>query len=212
MKRIVNKILLLPIVFFALINFVLAQESEAAKSATEICPILNGQQIPDVTVTTLDDTQKNLRELVSEKPTVLIFYRGGWCPYCNAHLSELFDIEITLEKMGYQILAISMDKPSKLNETLDKTKINYTLLSDSDAEAVKAFGIAFRVDDSTNEKYLQMGIDLAGSSGETHQILPVPAAYVVDTDGVIHYSYVNPDYKTRIDSEVLIKAAETALK
>lgn len=181
-----------------------------AENANEICPVLTGQQIPDVLVTNLDDTDKNLRELVSAKPTVLIFYRGGWCPYCNSHLSELIDVEDDLTKLGYQILAVSMDKPSKLKETLDKTEINYTLLSDADAEAVKAFGLAFRVEDELNKKYLKMGIDLEASSGESHQILPVPAAFILDTDGKIHYSYVNPDYKTRINAEVLLKAAETA--
>ncbi|MDZ7765050.1 MAG: peroxiredoxin-like family protein [Melioribacteraceae bacterium] len=183
-----------------------------AENANEICPVLTGQQIPDVLVTNLDDTDKNLRELVSAKPTVLIFYRGGWCPYCNSHLSELIDVEDDLTKLGYQILAVSMDKPSKLKETLDKTEINYTLLSDADAEAVKAFGLAFRVEDELNEKYLKMGIDLEASSGESHQILPVPAAFILDTDGKIHYSYVNPDYKTRINAEVLLKAAETAIR
>ncbi len=48
-----------------------------------------GDSIPDVTLRTVEDKEVRLRKLVSDKPAVLVFYRGGWCPFCNAHLHEV---------------------------------------------------------------------------------------------------------------------------
>ena len=149
---------------------------------------------------------------VSKKPTILVFYRGGWCPYCSSHLSDLYSIEKELLDLGYQIAAVSIDKPEKLKETLDKTKINYTLLSDSDAEASKAFGLAFKVADEYNNKLKDYGISLEEASGRDHHILPVPAAFVINKKGVIKYSYVNPDHTIRVDPQVLLKAAKMSLE
>ncbi len=75
------------------------------------------------------------------------FYRGGWCPYCNAHLADLVKIENKLENLGYQIVAITIDKPDKIKESFDKYKPNYILLFDSKVEALEAFGLAFKVND-----------------------------------------------------------------
>ena len=47
-------------------------------------------------------------------------YRGSWCPYCNTQLSEIASIEDELKKLGYQIVAISPDKPESLNVTETK--------------------------------------------------------------------------------------------
>lgn len=185
---------------------------QVAASAEDVCPIKVGMSIPNVLLRSVDGTEVNLREEVTKKPTVLIFYRGGWCVYCNRQMSQLKEIEHTLLDLGYQLIAISPDRPEKLRETLDRYEFRYTLLSDSKAEAIKAFGLAFRVSQQTLDRYKTINIDLEDASGESHHVLPVPAAFIVGNDGVIKYSYVNPDYRVRIDPEVLLAAAKAALK
>ena len=169
-----------------------------------------GDAIPDVTLRTEENKEVSLRKLVSEKPTVLIFYRGGWCPFCNRHLQSLAGIEDDLNKAGAQLLAISMDQPSKLKETPNRDKLHYRLLSDSDAAAAKAFGIAFKVDDATVEKYKGYGINLDAASGNDHHILPHPAVFVADTSGKIRFAHVNPDYKVRLETKKILEAAQSA--
>ncbi|MDZ7681864.1 MAG: hypothetical protein U5J63_09195 [Fodinibius sp.] len=75
----------------------------------------------------------------------------------------------------------------------------------------KIFGLAFKVDQSTLERYAEGGIDLEESSGYDHHLLPVPAVYLINPDGLVTFQYVNPDYKTRIKSEVLLAAAKAYL-
>ena len=204
--------LVLVLLFFIVFSLKASDRNSVADSAEEISPITVGEKIPTVVLKTIEGEDYNLVNEVSKKPTILVFYRGGWCPYCSSHLSDLYSIEKELLDLGYQIAAVSIDKPEKLKETLDKTKINYTLLSDSDAEASKAFGLAFKVADEYNNKLKDYGISLEEASGRDHHILPVPAAFVINKKGVIKYSYVNPDLTIRVDPQVLLKAAKMSLE
>src|SRR5213594_2012090 len=99
------------------------------QAQTNSTPLKVGDSIPDVALRTEENKEVKLRALVSEKPTVLIFYRGGWCPYCMRHLQSLATIEKDLLDAGVQLLAISMDQPSKLRETPNRDKLGYRLFS-----------------------------------------------------------------------------------
>lgn len=180
-----------------------------AHAETNSTPLKVGDSIPDVKLRTEEDKEVSLRKLISEKPTVLIFYRGGWCPFCNRQLQSLAGIEDDLNKAGVQLLAISMDQPAKLKATPDREKLHYRLLSDSDAAAATAFGIAFKVDDATVEKYKGYGINLDAASGRDHHILPHPAVFVADTSGKIRFAHVNPDYKVRLEPKEILEAARS---
>lgn len=204
------------IIFFALIicypHYTICQNidylnARVADSADDICPLKIGEAVPNVELRTIEGVLVNLQEIVNQKPTILIFYRGGWCPYCNLHLAELAEIENNIIELGYQIIAVSMDRPKKLRESLDKFEMKYDLLSDSKADVAKAFGIAFTVDAEYVEKLKSHNLDIEGASGEDHHILPVPAVFIIK-DGVIKFEYVNPDYKVRISKELLLTASE----
>lgn len=153
-----------------------------------------------------------MNDAIAKKPTILVFYRGGWCPYCNLHLGQLQKIEAELIKIGYQIIAISPDTPEKLRQSIEKHKLNYLLLSDSKMTAACSFGIAFKVDKKAIKKYKGYGIDLESASGEKHHLLPVPAVFIVGTDSIIKFEYVNPDYKVRLGPDLLLAAAKSVLK
>ncbi|MBC8205677.1 MAG: AhpC/TSA family protein [Kiritimatiellales bacterium] len=182
--------------------------SQVPQLASQIQPLRVGDTVPDVTLHTAEDTHFALREEVMTQPTVIIFYRGGWCPYCNRHLSALQTIEQQLLEMGFQILAISPDRPEKLRETAEKDNLTYQLLSDSSMEAARAFGIAFQLDDTTVKKYKEeYKIDIEADSGQTHHQLPVPAVFIADVEGKIIFGHTNPDYKVRLTPEAIITVA-----
>ncbi len=172
----------------------------------------NGDAIPEATLRDEEGREVSLRSLVDGKPTVLVFYRGGWCPFCTQHLKELAGIVKPLEDAGVQVLAISMDRPEKLVATPGRDALGYRLFSDSDAASAKAFGIDFIVDDATVEKYKGYGIDLDGASGRDHHILPHPAVFVCDATGTLRLVEVNPDYKVRVPAATILKAALDAAK
>jgi peroxiredoxin len=116
-----------------------------------------------------------------------------------------------LREIGYQIVAISADRPSKLGESLDKHDIGFQLLSDSSMTAAVEFGLAWQAPESLVEKYTTYGIDLEAASGQAHHVLPVPAVFVVGTDGVVRFQYVNPNHRVRLDADVLLAAAKSEM-
>jgi len=169
--------------------------------------------VPNVDVTTADGRAVPLPTLTRGKLTVLVIDRGGWCIYCNRQLAQLRDIQPQLAGLGYQILAISPDRPAKLRESLARHKLDYVLLSDSDLAAAKAFGLTFRVDDATFEKYkVSYKIDLEAASGRKHHMLPHPAVFLVGADGRIRFEHVDSDYRRRIDPDRLLVEARKAAK
>ena len=97
---------LLPITLFCFLLSSTSWAQTVPDSPTEVHPILVNSIIPDVSVKTIEGTTTALKEIIAEQPTVLIFYRGGWCPYCSRHMAELQKIESQIVDIGYQILAI----------------------------------------------------------------------------------------------------------
>jgi peroxiredoxin len=193
----------LPSLFFLLVT------SIGVAEAAELTPLKVGDRIPDVTLRTEADEVIKLREYVSSKPSVLIFYRGGWCPFCTRHLQAVAGIQGDIREAGAQLLAISMDQPSKLKETPGRDTLGYTLLSDSDAKAAQAFGIAFKVEDTLVARYKSSyNIDLEAASGRKHHLLPHPAVFVVDSAGTIRFAHINRDYKQRMDPAKILEAVK----
>lgn len=173
------------------------QDDNVPNQATDISPLLIGEFVPEGNLQDLSGEKVSLQNIVSAKPTVLIFYRGGWCPYCNVHLAELQGIEKDILDMGYQVVGISPDSPEKLKESTDKHQLNYSLYSDADLSMTKSFGLAFQAP----EKYSEM---LGERSGDKNPgLLPVPGVFVIGTDGKILFEYINPNYSTRISGEML---------
>jgi peroxiredoxin len=169
-----------------------------------------GSRLPSLELATADGQTFDLNKAVAKQPAVIVFYRGGWCMYCNRQLEGLRHIEKDLLELGFQLIAISPDRPEKLRASLDEHGLKYRLLSDSAMAAARALGVAFRVDAATVAKYRdEYGIDLEAASGETHHQLPVPSVWIVARDGAIDYSYVHPDYAKRIDPSLLLQAARS---
>jgi peroxiredoxin len=193
-------------------NIAYGQSEYVASKAEDIKPLAPGDIIGSISLQDTAGDKFNLNEAIKQQPAVIIFYRGGWCPYCNVHLGQLKTVEPKLQELGFQILAISPDRPAKLAESIDKQQLTYKLLSDSEMTAAKALGIAFRVNDETLKKYDEYGIDLEDASGQNHHLLPVPSVFIIGSDGVIDFSYTNPDYKVRLAPEDLLKAAKASVE
>jgi len=177
-------------------------------TAFDAQPLMPGMMAPAFQVYDLYGDRFEYNPEAMQKPLVLSFYRGGWCPFCNLHLSEMRHVEKQLIAMGFDVWFISIDKPELLAESLTIPDVSYTLLSDSKLNATTAFGIAFRVSDETHERYLTKNdIDIEAASGETHHVLPVPSTFIIGVDGKINFAYSNTDYAIRLHPDVLLAAA-----
>lgn len=209
MKKYVMMILLLTLIPGLSGSTVFAQFSrtDIHDEASQVQPLLPGMAAVNFDVLDVHGQPVHFDAQNLNKPLVLTFFRGGWCPYCNLHLAELRKAEAELKAMGFDIWFVSIDQPEVLYESLDQPDIAYTIYSDSKLQATRAFGLAFRMPDEMVERYLEWDIDLEAASGETHHVLPAPATFIIGSDGIIQFEYTNPEYKVRLHPDVLLAAA-----
>ena len=176
--------------------------AQVANSPEEISPLLVGEKIPNATIISSKGEALETSKLFKEQNTVLVVYRGGWCPYCNLQLEGLRTIEDDLIGLGYQIVTVS---PDAIPEVANKYSPKYKLVSDSSTKLIQNLGIAFKAP----PKYGDM-LNKA-SKGLNNSILPVPSVYIINKKSEILFEYISPDYKNRIDEKLLFAAAK-ALK
>lgn len=187
------------------------QRSTIAEDANFVAPLLNGQQVPEIDVTTSNGDSKSLASVLNNQKTVLFFYRGGWCPFCNTQMGQLKKAESELKALGFQLIGISTDSPADLNKSIAKQALPYQLLSDYHSTISTAFGLSFFASENVTKRYLN-AMKLSNplqknAAGEQRLVLPVPAIYVIDSKGLVQFNYVNPNFRVRLHEELLLKAA-----
>lgn len=183
--------------------------AEFAADAQAARPLKIGDRAPDFTVRKADGSAYAFMSHDLQRPYVIIFYRGGWCPYCNAQLADLHTVEPRLKSSGFEVLFLSTDRPELLYTSLkvENQTLPYTLLSDNELRAAQAFHIAYHLDDKAFAEQLKWGVNLEQTTGTTRHALPVPSVFIVDRSGVIQYVYSNPDFRVRLHADALWQAA-----
>ena len=205
MSRHLTPFLVMIATTFCTASIVWSDEPVIAPEAKAAAPLEAGASIPDVTVHDAEGEKVSLQSLVKDGPTVIVFFRGSWCPICTRHFQDLIKIHPEVVKLGARMIAISPDTVENSAASTKKLKTPFPLYSDSNVAVASSFGLAFRVDDATFTKYKGFGIDLEKASGHDHHALPVPAVYIVDGEGKILYAHSNPDYTKRLDGEAILE-------
>jgi peroxiredoxin len=163
-----------------------------------------GDAAPDFTLLDPDGKPVSSRELLAKGPLVISFYRGVWCPYCNLELQALQEALPEIVARGASLVAISPQTAANSRKSQRDNKLGFPILSDVRSEVADAFGIRFALPDYLIEVYAGFGNNLAVVNDDPAWVLPMPARYVVGTDGIIAYSEVNPDYTQRPDPSELL--------
>jgi len=198
-------------------RLVAAEYAALPASAAETTPLRSGDRAPEFTVQTVDNEPFVFDPDNLDRPVILISFRGGWCPYCNMHLSELRTVIPELKKNGIDVLFLSNDRPDLLYSSLqmetqeDIDELDYVILSDANMSAAIALGTAFRIDKGLTDYLDEKGRDYEGSSIGVHNALAVPAVYVIDQSGEIVFDFVDADYKVRLSADDLLDTANKLL-
>jgi len=176
----------------------------------KVTPVTVGTRAPSFTALEVDGRSFHFDPTALHRPVLIIFFRGGWCPYCNAHLKDLQTVEPKIIALGYRVLFLSTDRPELLYSSL-KVKVKYHILSDASLSAARAFGVAYRLDDKTVKQMQSFGVDLDSTQGTSMHELPVPSVFIIDRSGIVRFRHFNPDYRVRLDAASVLAAAQGAL-
>ena len=156
-----------------------------------------GDMLPDFTLTDADRNEVSLKDLLAKGPVVLTFYRGVWCPYCNIELKALEEVADKIRARGATLVAISMQGASDSRKSQKDNGLSFPILTDKNGELADKLGIRWSLQDYVIPVHDGFGVHLPRIHGDGQWNLPMPARYVVDTDGSVAYAEVNPDYTRR---------------
>jgi peroxiredoxin len=164
-----------------------------------------GDVLSDFTLPDATGQDVSLSELVTDGPAILVFYRGGWCPYCNLALHQ-YQSELVPQLPSYsaRLAAISPQKPDESLTTAETHNLQFAVLSDSGARVARALGIAFEPAEDVLEAQRALGLDIRDGNADGSPELPMPTVLIVDSDRTVRYVDVQADYTSRTEvSEIL---------
>jgi peroxiredoxin len=159
--------------------------------------IPDGQPAPDVAATDLDGHRVHLKELTARGPVLLIFYRGGWCPFCNFQIRALAAAVPEFARRGITPVAVSVDRPQEGMKTKATYSLSFPVLSDTELSFVEGFHVVNKLPDAEVQRLRGFGMDLEAASGRASHVIAVPSMFLIDRAGVVRWAHSDTDYKTR---------------
>jgi peroxiredoxin len=215
MKRLAfGRAILAGLLWACLAPLTIAQTLNIASGPEAARPLQAGDRAPMFTVYDVNGDAVRFDPAHLDIPVLLITFRGGWCPYCNAQLAGLRRVLPEIRNGGVEVLFLSGDRPELLFSSLQQDTqdsidgLDYRILSDANMEAASALGIAYRVADGTHEAYEARGRDMDDSSIALHTALPLPSVFMIDSSGQITFTYSNPDIRVRLPEDQVLAAAQ----
>jgi peroxiredoxin len=151
-----------------------------------------------------------LENLLSEGPVAIAFHRGYWCPYCRITLNALARAEEEIAAEHRHIAAITPDRQRFTAWLKADAKAPFPVLTDIDSGYAMSLDLAIWVGDEMKEIMTSSGWDPSVSQDTENWMLPIPATFVVGTDGIIAERFVDPDYRMRMAIEDMMNALRRA--
>jgi peroxiredoxin len=166
-----------------------------------------GDRAPAIVLTNANGKTVDVAAFLKNGPVIVMFYRGGWCPYCNLELKAYQEILPEIAAAGASLVAISPEKPDDSLSTREKNALTFEVLSDIGQKVGRAFGLVYSFTDELKSAYRDFNLDIPARNGTPEEwALPVSATYVIDRDGIIIYAYTDPDYRDRADPRDVLAA------
>ena len=168
-----------------------------------------GTQLADVTVLNIDGEVVALNKLWADQPLMLVFYRGGWCPYCNAQIHELSQRYPEFKNRGVEIAVVSADKPDAASLVKSSYEIPFPVLSDQDLAAHQAFNVTLTLDaDYIARVRDKFGINFSQWSGREHGSIAAASSFLIGVDGTVQWGTVLESYRSRPTPDQLLAAID----
>jgi peroxiredoxin len=182
-----------------------ADQAALAAGGVPAAAIALGDTLPAFALPDATGQTRTLDELTAGGPAVIVFYRGGWCPYCNLALRTYErDLLPQLSEYSARLVAISPETPDASLSTQERDELSYTVLSDAGAQLAQTLGITFDPSEEGLATQRNLGVDIRTTRADHGTLLPMPTVLIVDPDHVVRFVDIHPDYTGRTEvSEIL---------
>ncbi len=171
-----------------------------------------GEKLKDFSLSNHLGEFRNLAELRAKGPVVITFYRGGWCPYCNLELQAYQKVLNDIKAAGATLIAITPELPDASLTTAERHNLEFEVLTDIDSNYARELGIVFTLAEELRPVYASFGIEIEKHNGKNQYNIPLPATFVVASNGIISKAFVNADYTLRADPVDIVEELKTLMK
>jgi peroxiredoxin len=187
------------------------EQAELAAAGIPEGIIAVGALLPDADLLDPFGAPTTLYSAIGDQVAVVVLYRGAWCPYCNITL-RTYQSELLPEliRRGVTLVAISPQRPDGSLTMQEKNDLTFTVLSDPGNQVARAAGVLSAPSDPARAAQLQLGLDLTQVNADGTAEIPMPATMIIDTDHIIRWIDVHPDYTTRSEPGQILAALEEA--
>ena len=167
--------------------------------------IHSNDRFPGFILPDSNNEARSLSDYLTRGPLVISFYRGAWCPYCNLEINALQSRLSDIVAYGGQLIAISPQVPDKSVDQINHSQLNFDVLSDIGNKLAKQCGLVFTLPESLRPIYDAWEIDIPGHNGDSRFELPIPATYIIDSNGDVRYAHIDMDYTKRLEPDTIIE-------
>jgi peroxiredoxin len=171
-----------------------------------------GDRFPEIVLPDHRGRYRTLTSLLADGPLVVSFNRGSWCPYCVSELESWRAALPGLRQVGGKLAIVTAELGGRSRALGDIAGPGSVTLCDVDYGVTLELGLAFHVGSTLVAAYREFGIDLNELYGGTAGLLPVPATFVVRTDGLVDYAFVEPDFRLRAEPEDVVRIVASLIR
>ncbi|MEX0151011.1 MULTISPECIES: peroxiredoxin-like family protein [Microbacterium] len=168
-----------------------------------------GDEVPDAAVLTPEGASTTFHEVLAGKTSVVVFYRGAWCPYCNITLRTYQEKLVpALQERGAQLVAVSPQTPEGSAQAVENGSLDFAVVSDPANALASSLGIVTEPSAEARSAHTELGFDVADSNADDTAAIPFPTVLVVDEQGVVRFVDIKVDYTTRTEPEEILGAVD----
>jgi peroxiredoxin len=181
----------------------------SSNSAGMAAPSL-GEPMPAFVLPDENGRMTSLESLLRHGPVAVTFHRGHWCPWCRISGTALARAQRDILSARGQIAAIMPERQKFAAEFKASTQYPFPVLTDLDNGYALSLNLAIWVGPDLERLLSSFGRSLPDYQGNEAWMVPIPATFVVGTDGRVTARFIDPDFRRRMSIEELIGALEAA--
>lgn len=179
-------------------------ERISQNGAPEYAPAV-GDEFPDSVLADTEGRLVRLSALLTSGPLVVTFNRGSWCGYCCLQLNALSEAYPTMTALGASAVAIVPESGDHARTLKEICRVPFPILVDQNLGYALSIGLVFWLGEELKRTYLTLGVDLGRFQGNEGWFLPIPATFVVDSDGAILARFIDPDFRRRMPINDIVR-------
>lgn len=178
--------------------------------AQNILPV--GAKAPEFELQDHESKLLSSVDLLAGGRLVLCFIRGRWCPFCVGQMEAMNLVLSEIQQAGATLVAISPQTVKQSFFMHDQHKLRFRLLSDSENEVARQFGLAYRVNQEQQAVYRRAFVNLPFANGDGSWELPIPATFILERDGTVLYASANEDYTERPEPREILQVLNATVR